>query len=99
MFYKNLSKCISFKIFSCIMIRKLKEISNQVVMNMEGIVMNELKKEYLNYLERTTGKRNNCIVSFFRKANDYEVENNIEIENFKMIHFLYYFPCFLFFLL
>ena len=45
--------------------------------------MNELKKEYLNYLERTTGKRNNCIVSFFRKANDYEVENNIEIEKFK----------------
>ena len=45
--------------------------------------MNELKKEYLNYLEKTTGKRDGCVVSFFRKANDFEIENNIEIEKFK----------------
>lgn len=44
--------------------------------------MNNLKKEYLNYLEQTTGKKDNSIVSFFRKANDFEVEYNIEIEKF-----------------
>ena len=44
--------------------------------------MNELKKEYLKHLEIETGKSDNSIVSFFRKANDFEDYYKKEIEKF-----------------
>lgn len=44
--------------------------------------MNELKKEYLNYLEMQTGKSDNSIVSFFKKAGDFEVYYKKEVEKF-----------------
>lgn len=44
--------------------------------------MNNLKQEYLNYLEMLSGKREHSVSSFFRKATDYEKEYGKEIEKF-----------------